>query len=142
MAEGLLRHTAGDRFDVESAGMKASSVRSEAIAAMKEIGIDISGHRSKSIDEFASRPFDYVITVCDRAKQNCPIFPDAEPIHWGFDDPASWNRWNKSARFDAFATKFSSGCGCGCGIERGGGCFSCRRYRRCRRPRRHPGRSG
>ncbi|HLH29997.1 MAG TPA: arsenate reductase ArsC, partial [Terriglobia bacterium] len=58
------------------------------IAAMKEIGIDISGHRSKALDEFIGQRFDYVITVCDRAKQQCPVFPGATPIHWGFDDPA------------------------------------------------------
>src|ERR1700733_1224806 len=74
MAEGLLRHDAGDRFEVESAGTKPSHVRPEAMAAMKEIGIDISGYRSKSVDEFAERNFDYVLTVCDNAKESCPIF--------------------------------------------------------------------
>ena len=89
MAEGLLRHLAGDRFEVESAGTVASFVRPQAIAAMSEIGIDISGHRSKCLDEFLGTPFDYVITVCDNAQQNCPVFPGkAERIHWSFDDPA------------------------------------------------------
>lgn len=89
MAEGLLRHIAGDRFDVESAGTIASFVRPQAIAVMHEIGIDISGHRSKGLDEFLETPFDYVITVCDNAAENCPIFPgDATRIHWSFDDPA------------------------------------------------------
>ena len=74
MAEGLLRHDAGDRFDVESAGTKPSSVRPEAIATMKELGIDISGHRSKSVTEFAGQNFDYVITVCDDARESCPVF--------------------------------------------------------------------
>jgi protein-tyrosine-phosphatase len=74
MAEGLLRHDAGDRFEVASAGAKPTSVRPEAIAVMKEVGIDISGQRSKSVEEFAQRHFDYVITVCDHAKESCPYF--------------------------------------------------------------------
>ena len=69
MAEGLLRHDAGDRFDVESAGTKSSSVRPEAIAAMREVGIDISGHHSKNVDEFEGQPFYYVITACDNARE-------------------------------------------------------------------------
>ena len=89
MAEGLLRHFAGDKFDVESAGTIASFVRPQAIAAMAEIGIDISGHRSKCLDEFLVTPFDYVITVCDNANETCPVFPGpAKRIHWSFDDPA------------------------------------------------------
>ena len=72
MAEGLLRQDAGERFEVESAGTKATKVRPEAIEVMKEIGIDISEHRSKSVDEFAERAFDYVITVCDSASESCP----------------------------------------------------------------------
>lgn len=88
MAEGLLRFEAGDRFDVESAGVEPSHVRPEAIAAMKEIGIDISNHRSKSADEFLGQHFDYIITVCDHAKESCPIFPgNAERIHQSFEDP-------------------------------------------------------
>ena len=90
MAEGLLRHDGGAAFEVESAGTKPSHVRPEAIAAMREIGIDISGHRSKSVDEFAGQAFDYVITVCDNAKESCPIFPAAtKRIHWSLDDPAA-----------------------------------------------------
>ena len=90
MAEGLLRHDAGDRFEVESAGVEPSRVRPQAIEAMREIGIDISGHRSKSVDEFAGREFDYVITVCDNAKEQCPVFPGkTRRIHWSFDDPAA-----------------------------------------------------
>ena len=90
MAEGLLRHDAGDRFEVESAGTRPGRVRPEAIAIMKEIGIDISGHRSKSVDEFASRRFDYVLTVCDNAKESCPIFPGhTNRIHKSFEDPAA-----------------------------------------------------
>ncbi len=88
MAEGLLRHDGGAAFAVESAGLEPSFVRAEAIEAMREIGIDISGHRSKSIDEFTRQPFDYVITVCDNAKQKCPIFPGAtRRIHWSIEDP-------------------------------------------------------
>ena len=90
MAEGLLRHDAGDRFEVASAGVDPTSVRPEAIEAMSEIGIDISDHRSKSLDEFSGQDFDYVITVCDNANQRCPIFPgETQRIHWSFDDPAA-----------------------------------------------------
>ena len=90
MAEGLLRHEAGDRFEVFSAGTKPSTVRPEAIAVMHELGIDISGHRSKSVDEFAGQDFDYVLTVCDNAKASCPIFPgNTKRIHWSVDDPAA-----------------------------------------------------
>lgn len=89
MAEGLLRHDAGDVFEVSSAGVEPSQVRPEAIDAMREIGIDISEHRSKSVDEFAGQEFDYVITVCDNANERCPIFPGAtKRIHWSFEDPA------------------------------------------------------
>src|ERR1700727_2623768 len=77
MAEGLLRHDAGDRFEVFSAGVSPSSVRPEAIAVMKELGIDLSRHRSKHVDEFAGQSFDYVLTVCDNARESCPIFPAA-----------------------------------------------------------------
>src|SRR5947199_10859368 len=90
MAEGLLRHEAGDRFDVESAGTKPGRVRPEAIAVMKEIGIDISKHRSKSVDEFAGKNFDYVLTVCDNAKETCPVYPGhTNRIHHRFEDPAA-----------------------------------------------------
>jgi len=80
---------AGDRFEVVSAGVAPSFVRPEAIAAMGEIGIDISQHRSKSVDEFLGQSFDYVITVCDNANRQCPMFPGkAERIHWNITDPA------------------------------------------------------
>lgn len=89
MAEGLLRHFGGDKFEVESAGVISSFVRPQAIEAMKEIGIDISSHRSKSVEEFQGQEFDYVITVCDNAKENCPFFSaSTELVHWSFDDPA------------------------------------------------------
>jgi arsenate reductase len=90
MAEGLLRHEGGNRFEVFSAGTKPSHVRPEAIAVMKEIGLDISGHRSKSVDEFVGQDLEFVITVCDNAKETCPIFPGtANRLHWSFDDPAA-----------------------------------------------------
>jgi arsenate reductase len=90
MAEGLLRHDAGSACDVFSAGTKPTRVRPEAIAVMHEVGIDISDHRSKSVDEFAGQNFDYVITVCDNAKESCPIFPaKTKRIHWSIDDPAA-----------------------------------------------------
>jgi arsenate reductase len=88
MAEGLLREMAGDRFEVESAGVNPSRVRPEAVEAMREVGIDISGHRSKSADEFVGQDFDYIITVCDYARETCPFFPGrAESIHHSFEDP-------------------------------------------------------
>lgn len=90
MAEGLLRQDAGDRFEVESAGTKPSAVRPEAIAAMCELGIDISAHRSKHVDEFEGKHFDYVITVCDNAKESCPVFfGAAKRLHHSFEDPAA-----------------------------------------------------
>ncbi|MEP6469548.1 MAG: arsenate reductase ArsC [Chloroflexota bacterium] len=89
MAEGLLRHVAGERFEAFSAGTEVSAVRPEAIRVMAELGIDISGQHSKSVDEFVGRQFAWVITVCDRARETCPYFPGAEQTaHWGFDDPA------------------------------------------------------
>jgi len=90
MAEGLLRHEAGNVYEVFRAGTKPTRVRPEAIAVMRELGIDISGHRSKSVDEFAGQDFEYVITVCDNAKESCPIFPlRTERIHWSIEDPAT-----------------------------------------------------
>jgi arsenate reductase len=89
MAEGIARHLFGDAYAVYSAGTHPSVVHPLAIRAMNEIGIDISGHRSKSISEFLNQPFDYIITVCGDADQACPAFPgSAQRIHWGFDDPA------------------------------------------------------
>jgi arsenate reductase (thioredoxin) len=90
MAEGLLRHDAGDRFEVFSAGTKPGQVRPEAVAVMRELGIDISAHRSKGVDEFAGQSFDYVMTVCDNARETCPVFPGrAVLIHRNFEDPAA-----------------------------------------------------
>jgi arsenate reductase len=90
MAEGLLRHDSGGRFEVESAGTKPSFVRPEAIAVMRELGIDISGHRSKSVDDFEGQTFDFVITVCDNARESCPLFvSSANRLHHSFEDPAA-----------------------------------------------------
>lgn len=90
MAEGLLRHDSGDRFEVSSAGTNPKPVRPEAVAVMREIGIDISAQRSKHVDDFAGRSFDYVLTVCDHARETCPVFPAAmRMIHRDFPDPAA-----------------------------------------------------
>ena len=90
MAEGLLRHDAGDRFEVYSAGTKPGSVRLEAIAVMRELGIDLAQHHSKHVDEFIGQPFDYVLTVCDNAKESCPLFPGGTvTMHHNFEDPAA-----------------------------------------------------
>lgn len=90
MAEGILRHAAGDILDVQSAGSKpAGDVHPQAVRVMKEIGIDISGHQSKHMNEFLSRDVETVITVCGNADQACPVFPgQVNRHHWGFDDPA------------------------------------------------------
>jgi arsenate reductase (thioredoxin) len=102
MAEGLLRSMAGDRFEVFSAGTEPGSVNPLAIEAMSQIGIDISGHRSKSVDEFIGDEFDYVITVCDKANEQCPIFPShTERIHWSFIDPAA-AEGDEAARLSVF----------------------------------------
>jgi arsenate reductase len=89
MAEGLLRHLGGDRFEAHSAGTRPSGLAEETVAAMREIGIDVSSQRSKHVDEFAGQEFDYVITVCDSARQECPVFPgDGKRLHWDVEDPA------------------------------------------------------
>jgi len=90
MGEGLFREEGGGGYEVSSAGTRPSQVRPEAIAVMREIGIDISGHRAKSVDEFAGQEFDFVVTVCDSARDNCPVFPGAtQRIHWSLEDPAA-----------------------------------------------------
>ena len=89
MAEGLLRHLAGDRFEVYSAGTEATHVRTLAIQAMAELGIDISGQESKTLDRYLGEPFDAVITVCDQANEACPVFLGAKKrLHWSFPDPS------------------------------------------------------
>jgi arsenate reductase len=102
MAEGLLRHDAGDRFTVGSAGTKPSAVRPEAIAVMKEVGVDITSHRSKHVDEFTGQDFDYVLTVCDNAKESCPVFfGKATRLHHSFNEPAAVTG-SKEKRLGAF----------------------------------------
>lgn len=90
LAEGILRAAAGDLFEVASAGSKpAGYVHPKAIAVMKELGIDISGHTSKHMNDFLGRSVTTVITVCGNADQACPMFPgQLNRYHWGFDDPA------------------------------------------------------
>lgn len=90
MAEGLLRSLYGDRFEVFSAGTNPFRVNPFAIEAMKKAGINVSGHRSKSIDEFMDMDIDYAVTVCDSAKESCPYFPNAKVLlHHSFSDPAA-----------------------------------------------------
>ena len=102
MAEGFLRHMAGDRFEVFSAGVKPTQVNPLAIKVMAEVGVDISKHRSKSAMEFIRQQFDYVITVCDNAKQICPVFPGKyEKIHWDLEDPAE-AKGNEEERLSFF----------------------------------------
>lgn len=90
MAEGLLRASAGDRYEVVSAGTEpAASVHLLAVKAMAEIGIDISTHRAKAVEQFLTEAFDWVITVCDQAREACPVFPNARnSLHWSIPDPA------------------------------------------------------
>ena len=103
MAEGLLRHDGGNRFEVFSAGVAASYVRPEAVRAMREIGIDISGQRSKSVDEFAGQEVDYVITVCDNANEQCPVFPGrTKRIHWSIEDPPAAAEVDQAATMAVF----------------------------------------
>jgi arsenate reductase len=90
MAEGLLRHLAGDRFEVMSARTEATHVRPQAVRAMDELRIDISGQESKTLESYLGEPFDYVITVCDDANEACPVFPGAKRrLHWSFEDPSA-----------------------------------------------------
>jgi arsenate reductase (thioredoxin) len=85
----LLRDLAGDQFEVMSAGTEATHVRPLAVRAMEEIGVDISGQESKTLDRYLDQPFDYVITVCDDANEACPFFPGAQSrLHWSFEDPS------------------------------------------------------
>ena len=91
MAEGLLRNLDPEKFDVHSAGSMASGVNAYGVKVMAEIGIDISSHRSKAVDEYAGQRFDYVMTVCDESQHGpCPVFVGeaGRRFHWPFDDPA------------------------------------------------------
>lgn len=104
MAEGILRHLAGDRFEVMSAGTEATHVRPLAVRAMEELGVDISGQASKTLDRYLGESFDYVITVCDDANEACPIFPGAEKrLHWSFEDPSAATGTDDE-RLDVFRT--------------------------------------
>lgn len=90
MAEGLLRARGGDAFEAHSAGVEATEVRPLAIAAMAELGIDIRGQTSKHMDAYVGQSFDTVITVCNEAREACPVFPGArQTLHWSFDDPSA-----------------------------------------------------
>jgi arsenate reductase len=90
MAEGMLRAWAGDRFEVASGGTEASRVRPEAITAMSELGIDISGHTSKTIERFMGQPWDWLVPVCEEACEACPYVPGAKAVlRWSFDDPSA-----------------------------------------------------
>jgi arsenate reductase len=90
MAEGFLRALAGDRFDASSAGTEATRVHPLAIRVMREVGIDLGGHSSKTFDQFLAQPWDCVITVCDNANERCPIFPARTTrLHWSFEDPSA-----------------------------------------------------
>jgi arsenate reductase len=88
MAEGLLRHIASDRFEVYSAGTLPSGMSELTVDAMREVGIDVSSQWSKHVDDFDGQAFDYVITVCDTAKESCPVFPGGEQLHWSIEDPS------------------------------------------------------
>jgi len=102
MAEGLLREKGKGRFEAESAGTKPGIVRPEAITVMDEVGIDLRSHRSKHVDEVAGQHFDVVITVCDYARDVCPIYPaETKTLHWSFEDPAALEG-NEEVRLAAF----------------------------------------
>lgn len=103
MAEGILKHITNSEYEVYSAGTKPSRVRREAIKVLAEIGIDISENRSKSVDEFAGTEMDYVITVCDNARENCPYFPaKTKLIHRSFDDPPAADEFDEATRLQVF----------------------------------------
>jgi arsenate reductase (thioredoxin) len=90
MAEGFLRALGGDRFEAASAGTEAARVHPLAIRVMDEVGLDLSGHSSKTFEQFLAQPWDYVVTVCDTANERCPMFPARTTrLHWSFEDPSS-----------------------------------------------------
>lgn len=110
MAEAILRHEAGDRFEVVSAGVSPRGVHPLAVEALARVGIDISGAQSKPVSMFLGQRFDYVITLCDRARQTCPVFPGGgEALHWGLDDPAEveGSADERAAAFDLVLTEVS-----------------------------------
>jgi arsenate reductase (thioredoxin) len=90
MAEALLRQHGGDTFEVFSAGIEPKGIKPLTLRVLADAGIDASGARSKSVEEFVGQSFDYVVTVCDQARQTCPVFPGVhESLHWGYEDPAA-----------------------------------------------------
>jgi arsenate reductase len=90
LAEALLRHHGGERFEVHSAGTEPKGVNPLTLRVLADAGIDASFARSKSVTEFLGQSFDYVVTVCDQARQVCPVFPGVhESLHWGYEDPAA-----------------------------------------------------
>jgi arsenate reductase len=102
MAEGLLRALGGERFEAMSAGTEATHVRPLAIRAMEEVGVDISGQESKTLERYLEEPFDYVITVCDDANEACPFFPGAaKRLHWSLEDPSK-ARGSEEERLEVF----------------------------------------
>jgi arsenate reductase (thioredoxin) len=104
MAEGFLRRLAGDRFEVASAGTEATRVHPLAVQAMAEVGVDLSQHTSKVVDQFLNQTWDYVITVCDAANEACPVFPNkSNRLHWSFPDPSQATGSEKQ-RLDIFRT--------------------------------------
>ena len=89
MAEALLRHKGGPAFEVHSAGTEPRGINPLTLTTLTAAGIDASWARSKSVREYLGQPFDYVVTVCDQARQSCPVFPGPhESLHWGYEDPA------------------------------------------------------
>jgi arsenate reductase len=108
MAEALLRDKGGDAYEVYSAGTEVAEVRPLTLQVLEEAGLRTEGLRSKSVTEFAGRRFDYVITVCDSARQNCPVFPgEGERFHWGYDDPSAV-QGSHEVRLAAFRRVFTA----------------------------------
>ncbi|MGH2401165.1 MAG: arsenate reductase ArsC [Candidatus Limnocylindria bacterium] len=102
MAEGMLRAWGGDRYEVFSAGTEATRIRPEAVRVMDEIGIDISGHTSKTLEPFLGEPFDWLVTVCDDAREACPTLPGVrKQAHWSIEDPSAVEG-DEQARLQAF----------------------------------------
>ena len=102
MAEALLPLIAPVQFEAASAGTNPAGLNPATVEAMRELGVDVSHHRSKHVDEFAGQSFDYVITVCDRAKESCPVLPGAKRLlHWSFDDPAAAPEMQRAEVFRA-----------------------------------------
>jgi arsenate reductase len=106
LAEALLRHHGGDRFEVHSAGTEPKGVNPLTVRVLEESGLDASGLRSTSVDRYLGQRFDYVVTVCDQARQACPVFPGSHAaLHWGYDDPAAVEG-TEEERLAAFRTVF------------------------------------